>query len=91
MTLLYVGDLVKVRQDGVERVGRVESFEPTPCRHVGVNLGAGVEAIPVADIVEVLESVGPRKVERASGPSEVSCPPSPLAAERIEHMRRTPQ
>jgi len=62
MTLLYVGDMVSVRQDGVERVGRVESFSShRACTHVGVNLGQGAEWIAVRDVFAVVESVGQRK------------------------------
>jgi len=61
MGLLYVGDIVSVKQDGVERVGRVVGFSSQhACRFVHVNLGQGAELIPTQDVFAVIESVGPR-------------------------------
>lgn len=61
MAILYVGDMVSVRQDGVERVGRVVSFSShRACQYVGVNLGQGPEWIRTGDVFAVVESVGPK-------------------------------
>lgn len=89
--ILYVGDLVKVKVNGTEWIGKVEGFEVearSVCRRVLVDFGEN-KATPVipSDIVEVVESVGPRKVSVSDGSSFNLAGVRPPG--RPEHWRAT--